>query len=826
MAARRQGRYRVAGMEIDPRHRSCVLDGTEVPLRAQEFDLLEYLVRNPHRAIPEAELKAGILPEDASGSIPLEEYLERLGKLLETASGGEKLLIAGEDGTQTLEAEVIFQPEIWADTAEAPVEEVAPGYAPYLSIDDDAEVVEGRRQLTAQERAGLRRMAGVVAAVLVVGAGVWAAWSWIHRPQPTGVKVVLSQVLDQVLDQGLDQTGSNQSGPMEAALNAAVRLELEQSPFVSVATARQVSAALSGGKASVQMGDLTDRLARRACHVRGDDLYVSGALRRVGHNLVLTLEARACGTDQQRARSAGIASDEAGVVNVLPQVVGDLRRQLGESRASVRRSSQPLSRPGEPIVKALKDYAEAQRQAAAGQTNAAIVTMQKSLEVDRHFALAQMALSELYADARQPELAAASLRQAWDARNSLLPNLAMQVQTEYAERVSEDLNAALQEAKAWGAIYRLDARPQKAQARIEQQLGEPVKSLEPAWRALELDDEDAGVYALLAQGQLQAGRLNEAEGTVRLATTHGLQDERLHWIAFEIGVEQNDEKAMQAERAWAAAAPAHMAQIRLLDARREFALGEVRDAEADAQAAAELWRSQGMVGEADRHLAALAWTEARLGLTATAAATMKDLPEMVDSAPMALAWAQGGELEKATTEMQQGLAAHPAGTLWQQVWAPEISASIALAEDKPEVAVEALRKSIGYESCSPDIWLLRARAYLAEKQPELAEVEFRKLLSHPDLDPLSVDTSLAQLGLARALAAQGREAEAATEFLMLQRSTWQSADKDLPSLHAAQDELAKLSAAARTAAQAATVPGMAATQANAPLRLPKPTSQR
>ena len=820
MAARRQGRYRVAGMEIDPRHRSCVLDGTEVPLRAQEFDLLEYLVRNPHRAIPEAELKAGILPEDASGSIPLEEYLERLGKLLETASGGEKLLIAGEDGTQTLEAEVIFQPEIWADTAEPAAEEVAPGYAPYLPIDEDAEVVEGRRERTAQERAGLRRMAGVVAAVLVVGAGVWAAWSWMHRPQPTGVRVVLSEVLSQMLSQMPGQM------PSQSALNAAVRLELEQSPFVSVATARQVSAALSGGKASVQMEDLTDRQARRACQVRGDDLYVSGTLRRVGRNLVLTLEAHACRTDQQRAHSAGIASDEAGVVNVLPKVVGDLRRQLGESRASVKRSSQALSRPGEPIVEALKDYAEAEQQAAAGETNAAIVTMQKSLDVDPHFALAQMALSELYAEARQPELAAASLRQALDARNSLLPNLAMQVQTEYAERVSEDLNAALLDAKAWGAIYRLDARPQKAQARIELQLGEPVASLEPAWRALELDDEDAGVYALLAEGQLQAGRLNEAEGTVRLATTHGLQNEQLHWIAFEIGVAQDDEKAMQAERAWAATAPAHMAQIRLLDARREFARGEVRDAEADAQAAAELWRNQDMVGEADRHQAAIAWTEAKLGLTATAATTMKDLPEMVYSAPMALAWAQGGELEKATTEMQQGLAAHPAGTLWQQVWAPEIRAAIALAEGKPEAAVEALRKAAGYESCSPDIWLLRARAYLAEKQPELAEVEFRKLLSHPDLDPLSVDTSLAQLGLARALAAQGREAEAATEFLMLQRSTWQSADKDLPSLHAAQDELAKLSAAARTAAQAATVPGMAATQANAPLRLPKPTSQR
>lgn len=816
MAARRQGRYRVAGLDIDPRRRICALDGAEIPLTAQEFDLLEYLVRNPHRAIPASELKAGILPEDESGGIPLKQYLERLHKLLEVASGGENLLIEGEDGTHTLEAEVIFEPEIWADSAETTVEEVAPGYAPYLTGDEDADVVEGRRKWTPADRARLRRMVLVVVGVALAAVAAWGTWSWMHRPQPSGVKAVVSQMRDETEEIG-------------AALDAAVRLELEQSPFMAVATPTQVSAALSSGQATAKASSVSGSEARRACRERGDDVYVSGDLRRVGNHLVVTLEAHDCATDQLRAHSAGIARDPAGVVSVLTPVSSDLRRQLGESRASVKRSSKALSHPGEAIVEALKDYAEAETQAGAGETDAAIVTMQKALDADQDFALAQMALSGFYEHARQPELASASLRHAYEERDHLLPDQVMQVKTEYAERVSEDLNAALEDAKVWGAAYRLNSAPQKAQARIEQQLGQPEASLNPAWKALELDDEDAGVYALLAEGQLEAGRLDEAQGTIRLATSHGLRNDRLHWIAFEIGVVREDQNAMQTVRAWAQNQPAtmripemRMPEMHMLDARREFAAGEVRDAEADATAAVAQWRDLGMVGEADRQLARTAWTETRLGLTATASTTMKDLPEMVDSAPMALVWAETGELEKATTEMQQGLAAHPAGTLWQQVWAPEIRAAIALAEDKPEAAVEALRIATGYEKRSPDIWLLRARAYLAEKQPELAEMEFRKLLSHPDADPLDVDYPLAQLGLARALAAEGREAEAATEFMMLQRSTWKTADKDLPPLRAAQEEQAKLSAVAQAAAQTATSASTVASPAEAPLRLPKP----
>lgn len=810
MAARRQGRYRVEGLEVDPRRRLCLLDGNPIPVEAQEFDLLEYLVRNPHRAIPDAELQAGILPVDGEAAIPLAQYLERIGKLLETASDGRTLLRTTEsDGTPLegamLDAEVHFEPEIWADSAEMAVEEVAPGYAPYLSGDED--VVEGRRKLTPQERARLQRMGLILAGAAVALAAVWGAWQWTHRPRPDGVKVVLGHLRDE-------------SGASDDWLNTAVRLEMEQSPFLELETPQQVSAALNGGKFAAAITPVNATQARTACRARAADVYLSGSLRRVGAHLVLRVEARDCISDDPRGHSEGIAENADGILALLPALTGDLRRQLGETRASVERTDRPLRANGE-IVAALGDYAAAERLAAGGQTKAAIVAMQKA--ADGGFTLAQVALNQLYTAASQPELAAASLRHAYDAKSALPTNVAYSVKTAYDEQVSEDLNAALEDAKVWGAAYRLAAQPQLAQARINLQLGQPTAALDPAWRALELDDANADAYALLAQGQLEANRVDEAAGTIRLAETHGLQEDRLHWIAYAIAVARGDDAALQAERKWADGKP-EAAEMHRLDAQREFSQGKARDAEADATAAADLLRSTGMTGAADRSTAETAAIEARLGLTATASAAIKNLPDMVDNAPLALALAQTGELEKATAAMQQGLSAHPSGTLWQQVWAPEIGAAIALAENKPEAAVDALRKSAGYEMRSMEISLLRAQAYMGEKQPELAEMEYRRLLSHPYNDPLNADHMLAQLGLAQALAAEGREAEAATEFMMLEQTTLKSADSDLPALRTVRDEEAKLSAEARAAARNVVQgEGRTLPQApGAPLRLPKP----
>jgi hypothetical protein len=86
---------------------------------------------------------------------------------------------------------------------------------------------------------------------------------------------------------------------------------------------------------------------------------------------------------------------------------------------------------------------------------------------------------------------------------------------------------------------------------------------------------------------------------------------------------------------------------------------------------------------------------------------------------------------------------------------------------------------------------LRGEAYLASGQAGDAVLEFRKVVARRGMSVVSVTYPLAQLGLARALAAQHDTANARTayqDFFAL----WKSADPDIPVLIEAKMEYAKL----------------------------------
>ena len=87
--------------------------------------------------------------------------------------------------------------------------------------------------------------------------------------------------------------------------------------------------------------------------------------------------------------------------------------------------------------------------------------------------------------------------------------------------------------------------------------------------------------------------------------------------------------------------------------------------------------------------------------------------------------------------------------------------------------------------------MLRGQAYLASGDPANAASEFRKFLARRANALFSIYYPLAQLGLARALAAQHDAAGARTAYQDL-FSMWKNADPGLPVLKEAKAEYAKL----------------------------------
>jgi predicted Zn-dependent protease len=135
----------------------------------------------------------------------------------------------------------------------------------------------------------------------------------------------------------------------------------------------------------------------------------------------------------------------------------------------------------------------------------------------------------------------------------------------------------------------------------------------------------------------------------------------------------------------------------------------------------------------------------------------------------------------------------PLDTLVQGIWLPIVRARIHLRRGAPSQAVETLRAASRYELGA--LWqtvplrpmYVRGNAYLQMKAGKEAAAEFRKIIDHRGVDPLSPYGALAYLGLARALKLAGDEAEsrrAYQDFLAL----WRDADPDIPVLQQAKAE--------------------------------------
>lgn len=170
---------------------------------------------------------------------------------------------------------------------------------------------------------------------------------------------------------------------------------------------------------------------------------------------------------------------------------------------------------------------------------------------------------------------------------------------------------------------------------------------------------------------------------------------------------------------------------------------------------------------------------------------LTQLPPLNDSEDLPVALAEVGDTAKAEEILRRELAAHPDDTIWQNVTGPLIRGAIALSRQQPEEAIEALRPAVAYDLRSFDTPDMRGRAYLAARKPEPAAIEFRKIIDHPGVDPMSHYLPLAHLGLARAYAMQGNVAASRGEYEKL-FALWRDADADLPAKNDAYLELANL----------------------------------
>jgi tetratricopeptide (TPR) repeat protein len=665
----------------------------------------------------------------------------------------------------------------YQDAAElrADLQRVKEDLAPHATRESRRGVAYRLLWSTRARRLVLTAAAALAALVVVSG------WLWLHRAVSVAGdhhEIVLADFEIPAGDTEFD-----------SALNTALAIDLKQSPFLLVASGGKTRETLKLMERSPQE-KLTPALAREVCERINDQAVLSGMIARFGQKYLVTLTASDCATGADLAQSKAVANDRDSLLKAVDSVAAEMRKRLGEPLKSLERFNKPLLPKQTGSLEALKTYSRAHELGMDGKYQESIPFFQRAIELDPRFAVAYADLGVIFSNLGESDLAIANCRKAYELRDLANEPDRLFIVAAYHDKVTGDLNESIRNYETWTEIYPDDASPRGNLANLQTQIGRPDLAIAPAAKALALDPRVPVSYVILARAQMRVGQTDQALATCQRAVAQKLEGAEVHASLLQLAFARHDPSAVADQIAWAKG-KSDEPYMRLQEALIDFAQGKRRAALETYRRSINGFKKQGMLEIANRVQGMIPRIEAELGLIDDARTLLHSLPPINGSTDIPAAMAEVGESSQAEAILRQEMQRFPDDTLWQDVRGPQIRCAIAMYRRKPEEAIEALRPGLPYDMRSFTLPAMRGRAYLAARQPSLAAVEFRKIIDHPTVEPLSHDLPLAHLGLARAYALLDDVANSKDEYEKF-FALWKDADADLPVLKDARVEYTRL----------------------------------
>jgi serine/threonine protein kinase/tetratricopeptide (TPR) repeat protein len=582
-------------------------------------------------------------------------------------------------------------------------------------------------------------------------------------------------------------------------------VQLEQSPFLSLISEERIQQTLRlMGQAP--NARLTPQVARDICERTASAAVLEGSIAKLGSHYVLGLTARSCRTgavlDEEQAQAA--KSEE--VLNVLGQMASTFRKRVGESLATVKRHSTPLEQATTPSLEALKAYSQGLKLHFAGRARAALPFYRHAIEIDPDFAIAYGQLGDVYGEMGESDLSAQNMTTAYRLRNRASDAERFFIMVDYDVRVTGNLERAQGTAEAWAQAYPRDWQPRGFIALFYAVTGQYEKSLEDAAKAMALEPYANEVpYYFVAADSCALGGLPQAESAMERTSKHDLNPAAFVDVRYDIAFLKADQSGMERVAAQArepgvedvAAAKegyalAYAGRLQLARAKSDRAVELARQAAQPETAA--LWQAGAAVREAF-------FGNARQGRRRAAAAlTLSKDREVEYGAAFTLAMTgDTSAAEKLADDLEKRFGED---TSVRFNYVPTVRALLALGRGRAADAIDALQIAVPYELGRPRTSLhgfygalypiyVRGLAYLKARQGPEAAAQFQKILDHPGIAVSEPIMPLAHLQLGRAMLLSGSEAQAKAayqDFLTL----WKDADLDIPILHEAKAEFARL----------------------------------
>jgi len=696
----------------------------------------------------------------------------------------------------------------------------------------------GRTDRARRERIPRGWVVSLAVSVMVGAAVVGAHFHMRHipsNPLTSQDSIVLSDFANTTGETVFDDT-----------LKQALRVQLEQSPFLNPLSEEKVSQTL-GYMGRPRDTRLTEAMAREVCLRTGSKAMLMSSIASLGSHYMVSIDAVNCQSGDSLGSELAEADSREHVLRALGEAATRMRARLGESLSSIQKYDAPVVQATTASLEALQAYSLALRKLSTEGDAAAVPFLQRATELDSNFALAYAYLGNLYANLNQATRATEPIGRAYQLRRRVSERERSYIESCYFSRVTGEIEKAAQVCELWKQTYPRDVMPHIWLGNFYQMLGRYEKALQESREALRLQPASVGSYANLANTNLILNHVEDAQEVLAQAEARGLTSPAMQVFLYRLAFLRGDLAEMQRRAAAAAGQPAED-QLLAQQADTEAYHGRLAKAREVTRRTVDSALRDGRLEAAATFRAAGALREAAFGnreqarREATAALAMA--PGQMVRTLAALALARAGDGSMASGLVYDLHQQAPLDTLLNAYWLPTIRAWIALERDAmpssnlspfaprgAAATIELLEPVTPYELELPTLyWVLnvtlcpvdaRGEAYLALGRGGEAAVEFQKILDHPGLAGNFPIGALAHLGLGRAYALQagvdmagkakpGRRPGANTargsarhaappEALAKARTAyqdffalWSDADPNIPILRQARGEYARL----------------------------------
>ena len=757
--------------EVDLQTGQLRKHGLKIKLREQPFQILSLLLEHPGQVVNREELQKRLWPADTF--VDFDRGLNRAVNQLRDALG---------DSAENPRFIETFPKRGYRFIATVEADEPAAPAEPAPAEPEHQPAPETRRP----PRAGIW-LPAVAAGMLICLAAVWFNTRKAHAPTEPNT-VVLAEFDNHTGDTAFDY-----------ALKQALRIDLQQSPFLKILSDQQVADTLRQMGRSPDQG-LTQQVARELCVRAGGKAVLGGAVARLGNEYVLNLDAVNCQTGESLGQEQVRTSAKEEVLRGLDKAASNLRGKLGESLSSIRLSDRPLNDfISTSSLEAFQAYVNGQKMVQQKGRPYGIPFFRRAADLDPNFAFAYLQLGYLYGYLGEPRLAAENILKAYGLRDAVSQAERFPITAQYYLKVTEQPERAVSTCQVWIQTYPWDGTEHDRATVAYMELGQHENALAESVRAYEKRGDLSITLNQLARGYLFLNRLDDARAIYK--KNFARNPDQLFWRQgmYLLGFFDGDTKLMEEQVAWALQTPGVEDQLLAMHANTNAYFGHVGKSRELTRQAVEFSRRNEFRERAAMLIAREALWEAWFGDSEAAGRQARAALSLVPGRDVrtlaALALARAGETNQARKLADQLDAEFPLSTLIHSYWLPAIRAEIELQGGAYDRAIELLRATVPYELADTAAPLIpvyvRGEAYLEARQGEAAAAEFQKIIEHRGLVGNSPVGALAHLGIAHAYSASGETTKARSNYQDF-FGLWKQADAGTPILKQAGGEFQKL----------------------------------